>query len=398
MLELKSNIYNFLRGDGELAKLTRDFDWTTTPVGPIDTWPQSLRTMAGVILNSRVPMLLWWGEDMIQFYNDAYRPSFGNQGKHPGALGQRGEECWPEIWHIIKPLIDKVRTGGATWSQNQLIPIYRNGRIEDVYWTFGYSPVMDDAGDVAGVLVICNETTAQVMSSRRIEESERTLRSIILHAPVGICIVDGDRFVVEVANDLYLDLVGKSRETFEGKPIWEELPEAADVYAAILAEVARTGVPYVGKEHRLVLNKYGKNEIVYVDFVYEPMKTGDSKDSWKIIILTIDVTDKVLARKRIEESEQRYRTLITESTVAIALYTGPELRIQYVNQIMTGYWGRDLGVIGQTLADAIPELRDQSFLGKLRSVYDTGNSYTGTEEKAMFVVGGRLQPFYFNFI
>ena len=167
MLELKSNIYNFLRGDGELAKLTRDFDWTATPLGPIDTWPQSLRTMAGVILNSHVPMLLWWGDDMIQFYNDAYRPSLGNEGKHPGALGQRGEECWPEIWHIIKPLIDKVRTGGATWSQNQLIPIYRNGRIEDVYWTFGYSPVIDDAGDVAGVLVICNETIAQVMSSPR---------------------------------------------------------------------------------------------------------------------------------------------------------------------------------------------------------------------------------------
>ena len=105
MLELKSNTYNFLRGDGELANLTRDFDWTTTPVGPIDTWPQSLRTMAGVILNSRVPMLLWWGEDMIQFYNDAYRPSMGNEGKHPTALGAKGADTWPEIWPIISPLM-----------------------------------------------------------------------------------------------------------------------------------------------------------------------------------------------------------------------------------------------------------------------------------------------------
>ncbi len=87
-------------------------------------------------------MFLWWGEDLIQFYNDAYRPSLGNNGKHPTALGQKGEDCWPEIWPVIKPLIEQVVTENeSTWSENQLIPIYRNGSLEDVYWTFSYSPV-----------------------------------------------------------------------------------------------------------------------------------------------------------------------------------------------------------------------------------------------------------------
>src|SRR5690606_36563728 len=110
------------------------------------------------------------------------------------------------------------------WSEDQLIPIYRNGRIEDVYWTFGYSPVRDEAGAVAGILVVCNETTRQVSALKRIEESEETLRSIVLHAPVGMCIIREHSFIVEVVNDLYLELVGKFRAELEGKPFFDVLP------------------------------------------------------------------------------------------------------------------------------------------------------------------------------
>jgi hypothetical protein len=98
-------------------------------------------------------MFLWWGEELIQFYNDAYRPSLGNKGKHPKALGQKVVDSWPEIWDIIYPLIHQVlTTGKATWSEDQLVPIYRNGSIEDVYWTFGYSPVRGDTDKIEGVL------------------------------------------------------------------------------------------------------------------------------------------------------------------------------------------------------------------------------------------------------
>ncbi|HXU27256.1 MAG TPA: hypothetical protein VN698_08485 [Bacteroidia bacterium] len=96
----------------------------------------------------------------MQFYNDAYRPSLGNDGKHPKALGQKGKECWPEVWDTIYPLIKQVyTTGEATWSEDRLIPIYRNGKIEDVYWTFSHSPIENEEGYIEGVLVICTETT-----------------------------------------------------------------------------------------------------------------------------------------------------------------------------------------------------------------------------------------------
>ena len=124
-----------------MADLTRSFDWAATPVGPVEQWPDALLTTVNIILQSRHPMFLWWGKELIQFYNDAYRPSI-RADKHPKALGQRGIECWPEIWHIIGPQIEGVlERGEATWHEDQLVPIFRNGVLEDVYWTYGYSPV-----------------------------------------------------------------------------------------------------------------------------------------------------------------------------------------------------------------------------------------------------------------
>src|SRR5688572_8238234 len=189
MIKLK-DCHPFVHGGGEMGELTRNKDWSSSAIGPLDSWPVSLRTVLSIILTSKFPMFLWWGKDLIQFYNDAYRPSLGNDGKHPGALGQNGADCWTEIWPTIKPLIDQVLDSGeATWSEDQFIPIYRNGQLEDVYWTFGYSPVFDDNNQVGGVLVTCTETTKNVLSIKMAEESESNLRRTITHAPVAMCIL-----------------------------------------------------------------------------------------------------------------------------------------------------------------------------------------------------------------
>jgi PAS domain S-box-containing protein len=168
-------------GEGEMADLIRAFDWTKTTLGPPETWSDTLVTTVNLLLASRHPMFLWWGPDLIQFYNDGYRPSI-REDKHPSAIGQRGTECWPEIWHIIGPQIDAVMSQGtSTWNINQLVPINRNGKLEEVYWTYGYSPVRDKDGSVRGTLVVCSETTEQVLSERRL----RTLLAITVDSTVG---------------------------------------------------------------------------------------------------------------------------------------------------------------------------------------------------------------------
>jgi signal transduction histidine kinase/ActR/RegA family two-component response regulator len=164
----------FLDGGGISGELARSIDWARTPLGAPAGWPQSLKTIVGVILQSRHPMFLWWGPDLIQVYNDAYLPSFG-VGKHPAAMGQRGRDCWQEIWPIIWPQIDDVMSRKrSSWNEDQLVPVFRNGRLEEVYWTYGYSPALDDRGGVGGVLVVCTETTSQVIVARR----SRTMRAL----------------------------------------------------------------------------------------------------------------------------------------------------------------------------------------------------------------------------
>jgi PAS domain S-box-containing protein len=156
-------------GDGEMADLIRAFDWKSTALGPMETWPDTLVITVNMLLASRHPMFLWWGPELIQFYNDGYRPSI-RADKHPSAVGQRGVECWPEIWSIIGPQIESVMNEGrSTWNLNQLVPINRDGKLEEVYWTYSYSPVRDNEGIVRGTLVVCTETTDQVLAERRLE-------------------------------------------------------------------------------------------------------------------------------------------------------------------------------------------------------------------------------------
>jgi signal transduction histidine kinase len=169
-------------GGGELGALCRGFDWDSTPLGPVAAWSHSLRTTAATVINSRHPMFLWWGPELIQMYNDGYRPSLGVGGRHPRALGMRAREFWTDIWEIIGPQIEGVMSAGeATWHEDQLVAIARNDRIEEVYWTYGYSPVRDDDGSIGGTLVVCQETTSRVIAERRL----RTLHRLAAAQPRG---------------------------------------------------------------------------------------------------------------------------------------------------------------------------------------------------------------------
>lgn len=158
----------WLEGGGEAGSLMRAIDWSQTPLGPAEDWPQSLRTTVSICLNSRFPIICWWGPQMIQFYNDAYRPMLGAT-KHPRAMGQHGPECWPEVWHVIGPMLEGVmQQGQATWSEDQLLYLDRNNFLEECYFTFSYSPIRGDDGQVSGVFTAVTETTRRVLSERRL--------------------------------------------------------------------------------------------------------------------------------------------------------------------------------------------------------------------------------------
>ncbi|TKC05385.1 PAS domain S-box protein [Pedobacter polaris] len=430
--------FGFIRGGGESSALIRSIDWNKNPLGPINQWPQSLRTTLSIVLNSKFPMFLFWGPDLICFYNDAYRLSLGNNGKHPQAMGQKGIETWPEIWDFIKPLIDQVLAGGeASWNEDHLLPIYRNGKIEDVYWTFSYSPAYDETDKPAGVFVTCTETTAKVSSLNSInesknelefalnaaelgtwdldpltnkftankrlkkwlgfepdteidlnlalnaiiakdrqrvsdaiakaldfslggnyaiqytivnskngrervvkakgkalfnnekiayklsgtlqditeevaaqaafKESEENFRKLILQAPVGMIILKGEDFFVELVNDAYLKLTGKSKKNFADRPLWEAMPESKTLgFDTILKKVMRTGVAHHGNEQPLNLIRNGQKETIYINYVYEPLKDIDGSIN-RIMVVAVDITEILASKLKIKDAEERAR-------------------------------------------------------------------------------------------
>lgn len=303
---------NFLRGGGEMGVLIRDFDWTNSPVGDPKDWPQSLRTTVSMLLSSKFPMFLWWGDELIQFYNDAYRPSFGNQGKHPAALGQPGAHCWPEVWLTIEPLINQVLAGGESiWRANQLLPIYRNGRIENVYWTFSYSAVLTESGQIGGVLVVCQETTQMVVGHQKVQQNEARFRAIVEQAPMAIALLSGREMIVEVANESIYDIWRKD-SSIVGARLVDILPELkGQGFIELLEAVYETGEPYFGSGELAWLEREGRLEEAYFNFAYTPLRDLSGAITG-VMILATEVTALVESKHQADLDLFRLQTAETE--------------------------------------------------------------------------------------
>jgi signal transduction histidine kinase len=163
----------FLDEGGECGGLMRAQDWTTSPLGPPESWPPSLRAVVSLLLQSRFPMFVAWGHDLGFLYNDPYAEILG--AKHPRALGRRFFDIWSEIWADISPLIDAAMAGQATYREDLPLLMNRKGYDEQTWFTFSYSPVRDESGRVAGIFCACTETTQKVLALRGLRELNETL-------------------------------------------------------------------------------------------------------------------------------------------------------------------------------------------------------------------------------
>jgi PAS domain S-box-containing protein len=158
---------DWLVGGGELGALIRAKDWATTSLGPIEGWPQSLRSAVSILLPSKAQIVLFWGPDLVAIYNDAYGPVFG--AKHPTALGKPAREAWSELWDVLEPLLaGVVDTGEAFWAKDMMFVMERHGYVEETYFDVSYDPVRDESGHVGGVFCIVSETTGRVIGERRL--------------------------------------------------------------------------------------------------------------------------------------------------------------------------------------------------------------------------------------
>ena len=245
------------------------------------------------MLTTGHPMYIWWGADGACLYNDAYRASIGPE-RHPSSLGRPAREVWAEIWDIIGPQIEQVMSGGpATWNQNQLVPITRNGRREDVYWTYSYGPIDDITAPngIGGVLVVCAETTAIVLADRQRAAQIERLQQLFDQAPSFMATLEGPEHRLTFVNAAYMRLVG-DREVL-GRPVADAIPEAVGQgYIELLDRVYQSGEAFTsnGAKYAVQVTPGGPIDERYVDFVYQPM-TDETGHVIGIFLEGHDVTE-----------------------------------------------------------------------------------------------------------
>ena len=217
---------DFLNGGGRTGALMRDHDWSTSPLGSPEKWPPSLRTVVALMLQSRFPMFVAWGESLGFLYNDPYAEILGT--KHPRALGRRFYDIWSEIWPDISPLIEAAMAGQATYHED--LPLLRNrkGYDEQTWFTFSYSPVRDERGTVAGMFCACEETTRRVLAERELRELNETLEQRVDDAlaqrKILADIVEGTNAFVQVADLEYRWLAVNNAAANEFERIFGQRP------------------------------------------------------------------------------------------------------------------------------------------------------------------------------
>jgi PAS domain S-box-containing protein len=297
----------FLDDSGETGTLMRVHDWSSSPLGSPASWPQSLRSVVDLMVHSRFPMFVAWGPELGFVYNDAYAEILG--AKHPAALGRRFKDIWAEIWDDIYPIVEQAMQGRSSYHRNLPLIVNRKGKDngEQAWFTFSYSPLRDESGQVAGMFCAVTETTDQVLAERhRVEELER-LRGLFQQAPGIIAIMREPNHVFEIANDAYLQLIG-NRDII-GKPVREALPELeGQGFFELLDRVYKSGQPYIGREVPVKLQHRpgGLLEERFVSFVYQP--TVDYQGNITgIFVEGSDVTESVRAHQALQQSEMELK-------------------------------------------------------------------------------------------
>jgi PAS domain S-box-containing protein len=261
----------FFAGNSAMARLMRSHDWARTAVGAPQQWPQSLRSVVNLMLGSGFPMFVAWGPQLEMLYNDGYAEILGR--KHPASLGTPFRQVWYDILDDIMPFVQRALAGETFFMENLPLRMRRKGEEEDTWFTFSYSPVVDEQGRTAGFYCACAETTATVLAEQNHRQQQERLQEIFAQAPGFVAVVRGPRHVFEVVNPGYQQLTG--HRPLLGLEVREALPEVVSQgYLDLLDHVYRTGRPYAGSGAQVTLNREpgGEPSEAVVDFVYQPLR------------------------------------------------------------------------------------------------------------------------------
>jgi PAS domain S-box-containing protein len=378
-----------------MGELIRSKNWDSSAIGSPDQWPESLRTTVSLLLHSQFPMFIWWGKDLTTIYNDSYRVIAGE--KHPQLLGKSGRDGWTEIWSDLGPLVENVFSGNSTWSEDLPLNIKRHGFIENTYFTFSYSPVLDDSGAVAGLFCACIETTEKVVARKKLEVSESRFRRMIEHATVAIALTSGREMIFQSINAPMLQLIDRDRDVV-GNPLLQVLPELKEQpVLEILYRVHDEREIFRATEEPTKLLLDGKLQLRYHNIAYIPLiQQGGETD---ILHIAIDVTAQVEARRKVEESEANMRNTILQAPVAMCILRGPSFIVEIANDFMFELWGKQRSdMLHKPIFEGLTEAKNQGFEAMLGSVYKTGETIKAFGVPVTLPRNGKTENVFIDFV
>jgi signal transduction histidine kinase/ActR/RegA family two-component response regulator/PAS domain-containing protein len=294
----RSAVPPFLSGGGEAAGLIAAFDWGSTALGPLSTWPDHVRHATALMLRARTPIVMLWGEPGVMIYNDAYGVFAGK--RHPQLLGSNVREGWPEVADFNDHVMRVGLAGDALHYEDQELVLHRHGRAESAWMNLDYSPLLDDDGRPAGVMAIVVETTAKVLAQRRIHGERQRLAQLFEQAPSFMAVLAGPEHRFESINPAYQRLIG-DRDVI-GRIVAEALPDAAaQGYVTLLDAVYATGRAYTAQAAQFVVHATDGADSAshehFLDFVYQPIRDEHGAVS-HIFVEGIDVTARVRGEQR----------------------------------------------------------------------------------------------------
>jgi PAS domain S-box-containing protein len=356
---------------------------------------ESEARLSSIIEQTPAPTLVLRGDDyLIEHING---PMLEMIGHGEEVAGQPFLSIMPELkgqaaWEQVQ----KVYADGISFDQPEiLVPHKRAGVMQEYYYNVSYRPLKED-GQVTGMIQVAIDVSEQVLSRKKLEESDERYRTLLEETTVATAFYTGPDIRIRYANSTMLLYWGKGREVI-GKTFREALPELeGQPFPGLLEAVYATGDPYIGIEEKAELQVEGELQTFYFNFTYKALRDAQGH-IYAIHHTAIDVTEQMTARKKIEQSEARFRNLVLDSPTGTAVFTGREMRIAMANEPMLKNWAKDASVINKTLQEAIPELVGQDFFGVLQGVYDTGVPFQHNEAPADLLVDGELQRVYFNY-
>lgn len=308
----------FLWGAGEMNQLIFTTDWTQTGLGSLESWPMSLRQVLHAMLNSPHPMALFWGEEAVCLYNDAFIGLLPGE-QHPKVLGQKAVSI-PELWQPLGACISTIMKDGTTPPQMQL-PSSLEPKDDGAkaHWACSCSPVLEADDTIAGVWVTCTPEISTTVLNQKLAEKDKEIQNLLSQSSVNFAVYEGPDFRIKYINEYALRSWGKTAEEVVGRPIFEVSPEVRAAQEGFWRGVYESGEPVVANEYLAETVRNGKRYQQWFDFEMRPLRDEQGAITG-LLNVSIDVTEKVLARKKVEESEAKFRHLIESNIVGVLFW------------------------------------------------------------------------------